>query len=244
MRLEQFVFTRFNVLVDFAAPDYGVQEEWLAHRFNLFESFCLPSVIGQKYVKFRWILFVNPQTPAKWLKRLEADIEPVELARIVAVPYFDKQYVNAEIRKEISPSITSIIVTTRLDNDDAIASNFLADVADDAQSNETPFPFVLNYLVGCQANRHGIFLIHSRLNPFLSAVSLNSNLVTCFERLHRRMWKIGPVVDKISESPKWMQMIHSRNARNYVKHPKLRLLPDLIADFGISPQWRNNIKDL
>jgi hypothetical protein len=55
---EHVLLTRFNVryVEDPNAPSIGTDPDWLARRFELFERYCLPSVIAQSAQNFSWII--------------------------------------------------------------------------------------------------------------------------------------------------------------------------------------------
>lgn len=60
------IFTRFNL------PSKGYEsvvrstDDWLQKRVELFERFCLPSVMAQTDQDFSWIVYFDPHSPA-WL---------------------------------------------------------------------------------------------------------------------------------------------------------------------------------
>jgi hypothetical protein len=97
------------------------------------------------------------------------------------------------------------VVSTRLDNDDAIARDYLAEVWMEAHQVPGEGDFVINFKQGCQVGRAGIFPLVARLNPFLSLVSSPRNLKSAFSTHHEGISHVGKVIDKAGGRAKWLQ---------------------------------------
>ena len=63
-----FLITRFNL--HFETPAWQkdknhnetLSEEWMSSRLEIFEKYCLPSVLKQTNLNFRWIIFFDIKT--------------------------------------------------------------------------------------------------------------------------------------------------------------------------------------
>ncbi|MDB6058322.1 MAG: hypothetical protein JWO95_2166, partial [Verrucomicrobiales bacterium] len=86
MQTAHFVLTRFNVPLSFARQNYGLDDQWLEHRFALFENFCLPSVAAQTKRDFHWMLLIDEKTSDRWRTRLEQDVKELPQAHIIPTP--------------------------------------------------------------------------------------------------------------------------------------------------------------
>src|SRR5262245_62661283 len=83
--MQHFLLTNFNVRMWYVrrrdrAGRRVRTEEWLAHRWPLFETFCLPSVRNQTSQDFRWLVRFDPATPPHHRERflaLTRDYDPV-----------------------------------------------------------------------------------------------------------------------------------------------------------------------
>jgi hypothetical protein len=66
------LITRFNIRVPCGerptAEWKPPSKEWMLHRLDLFERYCLPSVASQSVQNFHWILLVDPNTPAEFMR--------------------------------------------------------------------------------------------------------------------------------------------------------------------------------
>lgn len=121
------LFTRFNVRWTDAYPYPGHDPAWLRDRFVLFERFCLPSVRAQSCQDFTWLVFFDTETPEPFRHRINEYAKELPVFVPVFVPKFsvdvltealgDRQYLAREY-----------LVTSRLDNDDALAANYMARV--------------------------------------------------------------------------------------------------------------------
>lgn len=127
MEIDHFLITRFNIITNDEHWKLDKQNNpcltssWLSHRFELFESYCLPSIFNQSIQKFKWLIYLDIDTPDKYKskfeywQRLAHNITPVYVKpKAILV-----QQINSDIARLISPTCTHII-TSRLDNDDAL----------------------------------------------------------------------------------------------------------------------------
>ena len=67
-----FIITRFNLRIwqqdKNNIPTHT--SEWLEHRFELFEKYCLPSVENQTNKNFIWLCMFDKETPAPYKERI------------------------------------------------------------------------------------------------------------------------------------------------------------------------------
>ncbi len=205
---DHYVITRFNVATSYgggAPPD----DDWLRHRIQLFETFTLPSVIGQTVEDFTWLVFFAPESP---------EFLSDAIGRWARCPRFnacvadgmDTGWVAGEaIRAEID-SRAGYIITTRLDNDDALCRTHLADVQAAFAAQECVF---LNSRSGVLLDvERAVFKLASRsVNPFISCIERNqADLVTVMCADHEDVESQAPVVELDGECD-WLQVQHGRN---------------------------------
>ena len=69
---DHLILTRFNVRVTLAdgAAHLGLDDLWLERRSDLFERTSLPSMIGQSRKSFQWLLFLDVETPERFVARM------------------------------------------------------------------------------------------------------------------------------------------------------------------------------
>ena len=239
MKIAQFLLTRFNAAVEYAPEDTGIDSAWLSCRFELFEKFCLPSVAGQSEKNFHWILLASERTPHQWLERLLADLARVSSpAAILLIEQYSESYFVSAMQARLDPTIDRV-VSTRLDNDDAIAREYLADVRREAHAVPKDGNFVINFRQGCQVAATGIFPRLAPLNPFLSLVSSPRNLKSAFSAHHERMNRVGTVIDKLDRKAKWLQVIHQRNAASRLHGGIQPCSEAYLSNFSLGRNWQS-----
>lgn len=240
-----FVLTRFNVPLSFAKQNYGLDDQWLEHRFGLFENFCLPSVAAQTKRDFHWLLLVDAKTPQRWRSRLENDVLDLPQAHIIPTSACSEAFFIGQIHRYIAANRPSCIISTRLDNDDAISRDYLEEISRRADSvARDNRHYVVNFRRGIQLSKTGVFGVSFRLNAFLSLVSPFSNLKTVACQEHGRMDEIAKVIDYrgfFSRVPYWLQVIHDANLANDLNRKRKPLDESTLNRFALGKDWRNSL---
>ena len=210
--------TRFNVpmTLDVAPEDQpvnrGLDPVWLEHRFELFERFCLPSVRAQDCQNFKWFVYFDVRTPDVFRSRIEKHAAAWPLLRPKFVAAFDTGLLLRHISEEFA-TVRPWLITTRLDNDDAIALDFIATV----QKNFVPSQrTVLNFPLGFSWQDGRVYLDRQRSNPFTSLVEETEQAITILSSDHRYLESIASL-KQVKIHPMWMQVIHGRNLCNQVR---------------------------
>ena len=148
-----FIITRFNVPFENYLNDKNGKEvrniDWLDERFKLFEKYCFPSIVNQSNKNFKWLVFFDLETPSSFVQRINHLCEESGCMEPV--------YINSgkEFLIELNKKIFSLkrkedayIITTRIDNDDALYFNYVEDVQKKFQKqNDVIFNFKNGYLV-------------------------------------------------------------------------------------------------
>lgn len=111
----------------------------MERRFDLFESFCYPSITKQTNPNFYWILIVDMDLPNKYLDRLnyliakfyESEHYSTRGPRQIFVHKWTYQYPlsNPDFFKDYIPVKTKFLVTTRFDDDDSLCKDFIQMIA-------------------------------------------------------------------------------------------------------------------
>ena len=132
MQFRHFVITRFNIPA-WSADKNGRavrDEQWLKTRINLFEQFCFPSMIHQSNKNFSWLVYFDPQSP----EMLKEKIKRWEQQCANFIPIYCNDYnafqfsaVSEYIQENVDSSC-EYVITTRLDNDDALHQDAIAEI--------------------------------------------------------------------------------------------------------------------
>lgn len=138
-----FRFRKDALINDLLSP------ERLDTRVKIFKTYCLPSILNQNCKKFYWILIIDPLLPIKYRNQLQElidahydseqyatkgprriwlhtwDWDKHKLERIDWIlKYFDQE------------KLPKFMITTRLDDDDALISNFIQTIQGHLKTKE------------------------------------------------------------------------------------------------------------
>lgn len=230
-RFTHVLLTRFNVATTYAEPRRGLQEEWLRHRVALFMKYCWPSIQAQDTKAFSWLIFCNAESPA-WFREhmdgLSDGCTPVYVDGVI------ENGVYGQAIQERGLASEPYLITTRLDNDDALSSSFLRRVQEAFVPASQEF---LLFPLGMQLYREHLYGMCWFDNPFSSlieAVPAAGELKTVLCCRHGDIYKAAPV-RRIWTSSQWIEVIHGRNVSNSLRgwprlasrrHPNFPALPD------------------
>ena len=224
MKYSHFLITRFNLPLVWTKDKNNVStqtEEWLHHRFELFKHYCFPSVANQTSKDFIWMLLFYDGTPEKY-KKMNEELEKKH-------PFYKPCYLNDEqsnhlveyINNYIADYIeadTEYIITTRMDNDDAIAIEFMEEVEKFAKEQATTMGYVINLIHGIQ--------YYPKYNVSMSVNCKNSHFTSYVEPKggyirtiygcgdHSKVSKNYAIYNIRNKETMWMEVCHERNVAN------------------------------
>lgn len=210
-----FLVTRFNVPLKLdVAPQHqpgnkGLTPEWLGARFELFERFCLPSVRGQTCCAFTWLIYMSAATPPAFRDRLMAHAAAFPLLKVHFVDEFSTERLRADCAAAM-PVGVDWLVTSRMDNDDAIRRDFIGRVQ---ACFSTAGRRIVNFPLGYSWLDGRVYLDRQRSNPFTSMIEPLSDAITIFSSDHRLLGDVGKL-EQVNIGPAWMQVIHGGNLCN------------------------------
>jgi hypothetical protein len=202
-----FVLTRFNVRMEMYP--HVASDAWLRDRLELFRRYCLPCIQQQTTKNFRWVLFFDAGSP-NWFRETIAELESAQVVAIWVDGFFDADSVRAALRPLVS---SSHVITTRLDNDDAVAFDFVERIQDEFREQSLEF---VNLVDGTQFANHKVYLRPYTRNPFISLIEQVSEepLKTVFVSRHFAVESVGHVHNVKTSHPMWLQVIHDDNTLN------------------------------
>src|SRR4051794_4900698 len=145
------LITKFNIRTSGTneASPMRLDKEWLRDRLAEFETFCAPSVEAQTTRDFSWLVLCDEESPSWFKAAMSSNGDLI-------TPLFLGDVTNATLPallKERGYVDRPGLITSRLDNDDAIARNLLETVQDLYVGQERLF---VNFPLGVRA--HGGYL--------------------------------------------------------------------------------------
>ena len=254
--LDHFILTRFNLLL-WSKDKNGNKvrsKQWLEHRFALFELYCLTSIKNQTCQDFEWIVLFDSTTPYPFKKKVEDyKKECPQLIPIYVEPH-DGQYFADIFRKEVAKKLNAQrVITTYLDNDDALSIHFVEDLQKRVESlSDGTF---ISYTDGYQyyTDHKNMMRIHYPRNHFMSVVEAGDH--TTIKTIygygsHYYIEKIpGVRIENVKNLPMWCEVIHEKNMGNdaYFFNAKMINESDnqneniLAKDFGFQVEVNNGV---
>lgn len=226
--MQHVVLTRFNCRFGADWTKTAVDPAWLAPRFDLFERYCLPSVLAQQCQAFLWLIFFDAETPEPFASRAAAlahgNIRPQFVGTLTG------ELIRTAIRKQIADNQTHVI-TTRLDNDDGLASDFIGRVQ--AAFVPRDHKEYLNVTEGFILSDRRLYRWRHPHNAFVSLVEPTAGPIEGVWTVpHTQIARHAPV-RQIAGGPGWLQVIHGANVSNKVRGKRSspeELGPNFILD--------------
>jgi hypothetical protein len=251
------LLTRFNLRIFRDRRDLANESgyvRWLRHRINAFEQTCLPSVVRQKRRPDLWLLGLDGERPD-----LVADV----LTMIEPYPFIQPawQLPGVEASDASAASIISLsarvfkdmivavaggfeyLATTRLDNDDALATLYFQEIDQYIRAVLGRQPdiddFWLAFPYGVQLADAQFYLYPHSKPHFLTRVSRDLQAEeTALSINHSQLWADPgrQVFSPLSSHPMWLQNVHAENLLNKELAGGLALGPyeRIAARFGMA----------
>jgi hypothetical protein len=228
------VQTRFNLATPGKESDIRNQPGWLRRRFELFEAHCLPSLAAQTERRFHWVIYFDDQTPAEFRERIEA------LRRIQPfTPYYTANF-PAEgwprSLRETFPDRPEWILTTRVDNDDGLAVDYVAR-AQEALRDGPAARGALNFRNGLILRAGRVYAHAHPCNAFFSWFERDdADMRTALSIQHMHLAEAGPI-RQIDGPPAWLQVVHEVNVSNKVRGRRVdpAVARGLFAETALGP---------
>ena len=200
MQFEHYLITRYNLGFKNWTRDKNGKEirtqYWLQEREILFNTFCVPSVLNQSTQNFKWIILTDKHGPQFNFP------EPIIELRIEGLNWVEtlQKWIKANTQSEF-------LITTRLDNDDAIYKSLLGDVQN--KFEKQPFQFVNPYN-GYLLYNHKLYKTQHPSNQFISLIESARDPKTVYYLMHGEARTTGKIL-QISGKRYWIRVVHGRN---------------------------------
>jgi hypothetical protein len=253
-----FVVTKYNLSL-YSDPDRrrrigGDPDRWMERRFSLFTTFTVPSLMGQSRQDFTWFVFVDRQTPERFMEQLGGLAADLPSMRLVPL---DRRQVEF-LRSEVQRSGARIAITSRVDNDDAWHKDYIRYIQEGEFPPGTLVDFRDSYWL--DVARREIYLCTSRwwtdprwwrswrtlLQPRISnspsTIEFAADALTVLAAEHRGLihhFRRDRTV-LVRDTPYRLVTCHESNLVNAIGGREGRFVKvssDVLADFGIAPDY-------
>lgn len=251
--MNHFILTRFNLKLWWKEDKnhQSIQtKEWLEERFRLFETYTWPSIKAQTCQDFKWICLFDKDTPEIYKER----IQRLQQEYDSFLPYYcgEKEtklfqsYFRHLVYKNADKSQNELL-TTYLDNDDALHKDFIKDIQ--TRAKNLKFNTIISFQYGIQ--------YYEEMNIAVRIPYKNNHFLTYYERLteqiktvwgfwHFSIFKYPHIAIELinnKHNPNWIETIHQGNIDNDVKmtlHHHLITNQSVLNKFGITIPAINN----
>jgi hypothetical protein len=214
MPFRHVLMTRFNLATPGKESDIRNRPGWLAERFDLFERYCLPSVAAQGSRAFDWIIYFDEGTPAPFRERIAACQEIVPFHA-----YFTGLFPGSGWPRSVREVLgveDGLLLSTRLDNDDALAADFVARLHAAVVAGGL-VPGSWNFRNGFVVGSTRAYALAHPANPFFSYLEpVGPKMRTAPSILHLDIADHGAVF-QIEGAGAWAQMVHGSNVSNKLR---------------------------
>lgn len=213
-KFEHYILTCFNINRGFDSENKRNSSEYLDSRFAIFESITVPSVEAQSCCNFSWLVFFDIDTPEKYKRKIELITKSG-----IFIPFYVKDYNDIQdiLKKQLKLK-TEYLVTTNLDNDDAIAGNFVEILQSKFIEEEV---YLINFLMGYMLSERGLFMREYYSSPFHTlSERVSDEIISCLNVPHNFLYNLklkGLSLYQIVCEPSWLQIVHGSNVRNKIE---------------------------
>jgi hypothetical protein len=212
MSVDHVILTRFNLPSRGPESLIRAQDGWLQRRVELFERYTIPSVVAQTTAGVRWVVYFDPQSPQWLLDRLAPYVKSG-----VYTPLFREEAAWRDVGddvRQVTGARASMLITTNLDNDDALAVNFVERIQALIVPGQSRALFLERGLI---ASGGRAYIRRHEGNAFCSvAEPWSAQPATTWRDWHMMLGSHMPVIS-LGGEPAWLQLIHGENVSNRVR---------------------------
>ncbi|PLX01859.1 MAG: hypothetical protein C0594_12510 [Marinilabiliales bacterium] len=235
---KHFIITRYNIRIpgwEKKNNNPALNKDWLDHRFLLFKNYCLPSIIHQTNQNFEWLICLDVNTDESYISGLQQELYAYPHYKIILVDGYSRFVDTVHNHIRLSASKDEFIISTRLDNDDALHKDFIQTIQNNFKHQNK---CIVDFPKGiCMEVEPQVKLSHRNMkyNAFLSLIEKRENFQTIMYYFQHHKWKkSGAEYLSIKNGRYWLQTVHARNVLNTFKGQFASNNIVLLENFGIS----------
>ncbi len=235
-KFTHYLVTRFNVPVERWQRDKSGQatldDAWFDHRLDLFSTYCLPSVMHQTEQHFQWLIYCDHNISPSQLLKLSKLIADVNRFTIRMADSLENML--DDLRQLISQSGTPYVITSRLDNDDAIAVDYVHDVQlrfEEKDKLLLHFDDGIAYDCIDRVATRMQTKVHNTFTSLIERAAEANDMVTVYGFHHTEIPSSIRIVH-IPAGEHWLKVIHDRNLRSRLAGVPVKHIP--ADNFGIT----------
>ena len=164
-RFQHIIQTRFNLPTLGREQEIRSGKEWLKSRFEMFENYCLPSLANQTSTNFKWMIYFDKNTPEPFASRINELRKEMNFIPVFCSLFEQDWWHTSAI--ELGEVSSELLLTSRVDNDDALAPDYVERLHKEIYSAGFKRGFY-NFDIGILYSHGRIFRTVQKSNAFLS----------------------------------------------------------------------------
>lgn len=222
------LLTRFNTRQKPQVDARVISNEWLSARMKLFREITVPSVANQTRQPDIWLVFFDVETPAETRNAFAQLAARLPALRAHFCATLDLEICRTVVR-EAFPQNADWLLTTRLDNDDALHPDFIQTVTSCVEVGRREFINPTNGLIVASGK---LYRKRDVSSPFISLSEPMSECKTVWLDQHQRLSRHGQI-RQVALRDAWIQVVHGGNIANQVRG--VRVLPSSVPADTLPP---------
>ncbi|MCR9014849.1 putative rhamnosyl transferase [Aquiflexum gelatinilyticum] len=238
-----FVFTRVNLgykdRIGKIKKDLFNEESWLEYRFDIFYNTCLPAMMNQTNQKFAWFIYLDIETPQKFIDAVNNKIEGKSNMKVLLkAGSFGSVLQHAKDSiMEYGGENSDYLITTRIDSDDMVHFDYVNEIQKRFKNqNYTSINFNKGLVYDLRLKILGTAI--NKSNPFISVIEKFDSfesIKTVFHIEHSKFIFEKERIEIKSGERMWAMTIHDLNIdTNFYGNPKLFSFSEKINGFHFS----------
>jgi hypothetical protein len=236
-RIYHAILARFNVRRGADIDPRVLSPEWLGARMKLFEEITVASVAAQTQVPDVWMVFFDEGTPQATRDHFQRLTVNLPQLRAEYCRDFSAQVCADRILHRL-PSGVDWLLTTRLDNDDALNPRFVESVRSLVRPGVREF---INPTRGLIVAKGNLFRKRDYSSPFISLSEPLDHCSTVLIDQHQRLSRHGPI-RQLALTDAWIQVVHGANLANQVRG--VRISPSMMSLAVLPPTLRESVREV
>ncbi len=222
---KHYIVTRFNLRVEEWSYTKNQEdiltEEWLDHRFKLFRTFCLPSMINQANQSYTWLVFFDIDTTDKYRRIIKAISKNFENFKPLFVDSNNALLASLIGFIKNDTSNEDYVITSRVDNDDCIHMDYVKEIQSCFNKQESCVVDIVDgyqIILNENSNKQISEFRKARgyYNPFISLIEKADDPKTVMNQMHFE-WENSKQQVIIHNKRLWAEIIHHKNKLNDVR---------------------------
>ncbi|MGG5357913.1 MULTISPECIES: glycosyltransferase [unclassified Enterococcus] len=239
-KINHYLITKFNIPfigqtinTDVKQIDVGTDVNYLEYRFSIFEKNTVPSIQKQTNKNFEWLVLFSDQTPDFFRNKIERIQEQVPNLK----PLFQSKEEDFHdvLLRYLQENRNGNVVTTRLDNDDALNIRFVEIIQKNIHFNKKAEVLIFPDGIQYDLNKQVMTNYHFPNNHFSTLFwNEKESVKTILDYNHMEIINLFDTNYLEVNKPMWLETVHGGNILNrmFLKFSILTFDFSILKEFG------------